>query len=219
MAEWFSNLEFLPKVYWLIAIIGSLIFTIVMIMAFAGGDADDIGDIDSDIDADGAGFQFISFKNLVGFFTIFGWSGIACIDAGFSKPLTIVISIISGLLMMVIMAALFYFISKLADSGTLKYKNALDAVGEVYLTIGADRSRMGKVTVSVQGSMRELDALTDSFTELKTGTIVKVVDVTSNGILIVDQTRKPIEPSKTQNKELPEGKRNLIENEQSRHFE
>lgn len=196
MAEWFSNLEFLPKVYWLIAIIGSLIFTIVMIMAFAGGDADDIGDIDSDIDADGAGFQFISFKNLVGFFTIFGWSGIACIDAGFSKPLTIVISIISGLLMMVIMAALFYFISKLADSGTLKYKNALDAVGEVYLTIGADRSRMGKVTVSVQGSMRELDALTDSFTELKTGTIVKVVDVTSNGILIVDQTRKPIEPSK-----------------------
>ncbi len=212
MAEWFSNLEFLPKMYWLVAIIGSLVFTIVMIMSFTGGDADDIGDIDSDIDA-GAGFQFISFKNLVGFFTIFGWSGIACIDAGLSKPLTIIISIISGLLMMVIMAALFFFISKLTDSGTLKYKNALDAVGEVYLTIGADRSRMGKVTVNVQGTSRELDALTDSFTELKSGTIIKVVDVTSNGILIVDQTRKPIEPSRIQNEELSEGKRNLIGNE------
>ena len=211
MADWFSNLEFLPKVYWLVAIIGSLIFCVVMIMAFTGADADDIGDLDADIDA-GAGFQFISFKNLVGFFTIFGWSGIACVDAGLSTPLTILISVICGLLMMVIMAALFYFISKLTDSGTLNYKNAIGAVGEVYLTIGADRSRMGKVSVSVQGTMRELDALTDALTELKSGTIIKVLDVTSNGILIVDKTRKPIEPSITENEELKAGENHLLDN-------
>lgn len=212
MADWFSNLEFLQKVYWLVAIIGSLIFSVVMIMAFTGGDADDIGEIDSDMDT-GAGFQFISFKNLVGFFTIFGWSGIACIDAGLSTPLTIVISVICGLMMMVIMAALFYFISKLTDSGTLNYKNALDAVGEVYLTIGSDRSRMGKVSVSVQGTMRELDALTDSLTELKSGTIIKVVDVTSNGILIVDRTRKPIESSNIVNEELQADENRLLSND------
>ena len=208
MAEWFLNLEFLPKVYWLVAIIGSLIFAIVMIMAFLGGDSDGLGDVDTDIDTDtGAGFQFISFKNLVGFFTIFGWSGIACIDAGLSTPLTIIISIISGLLMMLVMAALFYFISNLTDSGTLNYNNAIDAVGEVYLPIGADRSKMGKVSVNVQGSMRELDALTDSFTELKSGTIITVVDVTSNGILIVDQTRKPIEPLNPKTYEITEHSR------------
>lgn len=211
MAEWFSNLDFLSKVYWLVAIIGSLVFAVVMVMAFTGGDADDIGDLDADIDA-GAGFQFISFKNLVGFFTIFGWSGIACIDAGLSTSLTIIISIISGLLMMAIMASLFFFISKMADSGTLNYNNAMDAVGEVYLTIGADRSKMGKVSVSVQGTMRELDALTDALTDLKTGTIIKVVDVTSNGILIVDQTRKPIEPSLTNSKSLKENPQKLIDN-------
>jgi hypothetical protein len=207
MAEWFLNLEFLPKVYWLVAIIGSLIFSVVMLMAFAGGDADDIGDMDTDIDG-GAGFHFISFKNLIGFFTIFGWSGIACIDAGLSKPLTVILSIVCGLIMMTIMASLFYFISKLTDSGTLNYKNAIDAVGEVYLTIGADRSKIGKVTVSVQGTMRELDALTDSFTELKSGTIIKVIDVTSNGILIVDQTRKPIEPLNQKTHEITEHTRN-----------
>jgi hypothetical protein len=209
MAEWFSNLEFLPKVYWLVAIIGSLIFSVVMLMAFTGGDADDIGDMDADIDADaGAGFHFISFKNLIGFFTIFGWSGIACIDAGLSKPLTVILSILCGLIMMTIMASLFYFISKLTDSGTLNYKNAINAVGEVYLTIGADRSRIGKVTVNVHGTMRELDALTDSFTELKSGTIIKVVDVTSNGILIVDHTRKPIEPLNQKTHEITEHTRN-----------
>jgi hypothetical protein len=208
MAEWFLNLEFLPKVYWLVAIIGSLIFSVVMLMGFAGGDADDIGDMDTDIDG-GAGFHFISFKNLIGFFTIFGWSGIACIDAGLSKPLTVILSIVCGLIMMTIMASLFYFISKLTDSGTLNYKNAIDAVGEVYLTIGADRSKIGKVTVSVQGTMRELDALTDSFTELKSGTIIKVIDVTSNGILIVDQTRKPIEPLNQKTHEITEHTRNV----------
>lgn len=214
MSEWFSNLEFLPKVYWIVAIIGSVVFLGVMLMAFVGGDADDLGDVDSDIDSDaGAGFHFITFKNLVGFFTIFGWSGIACIDAGLSTPLTIIISVISGLLMMVIMAALFYFINKLSDSGTLNYKNALDAVGEVYLTIGADRSSMGKVSVNVQGAVRELDALTDSLTPLKSGTIIKVVDVTSNGILIVDQTRKPIEAKATPKEELGEGNGYLINNE------
>ncbi len=203
MLEWFSNLDFLAKIYWLIAIIGSFIFIIVMIMAFMGGDADDFEDIDSEIDADaGIGFQFITFKNLVGFFTIFGWSGIACIDAGLPMPLTIIISIISGLVMMTIMAAMFYFMMKLTDSGTLKYKNAIGAIGEVYLTIGADRTKMGKVSVRVQGAVRELEALTDSFTELKSGTIIKVVDVTENGILIVDQTKKPIEPLKQHTYEI-----------------
>ena len=197
MMEWFSNLEFLPKLYWLIAIIGSLIFTIVMILAFTGGDADDIGDVDSDIEGDtGIGFQFISFKNIVGFFTIFGWTGIACIDAGLSTPLTIIISTVCGLIMMIIMASLFFFMAKLADSGTLVYKNALDSIGEVYLTVGANRSKMGKVHIRVQGALRELEALSDSIYELKSGTIVKVVDVTSNGILIVNQTQKPIEPLK-----------------------
>lgn len=203
MLEWFSNLDFVSKVYWLIAVIGSLIFLIVTLLSFLGGDADDLDDIDSEIDADGGiGFQFITFKNLIGFFTIFGWSGIACIEANMSSTLTFTISILSGLFMMFIMAAMFYYMSKLSDSGTLKYNNAIDAIGEVYLTIGANRSRMGKVSVQVQGTMRELDAITDSLTELKSGTLIKVVDATSNGILIVDQTRKPIEPLKQKTYEI-----------------
>lgn len=210
MAEWFSNLSLLLKIYWLIAIIGSLVFTIVIILAFTGGDADEFEDLDSEIDADtGIGFQFITFKNLVGFFTIFGWSGIACLEAGLSKPLTIIISLFSGLVMMTIMAAMFYFMRKLTNSGTLNYKNAIDAIGEVYLTIGANRSKMGKVSVRVQGSLRELDALTDSFTALQSGTIIKVVDVTNNGILIVDQTRKPIEPIKQHTYEITDNSRGI----------
>lgn len=191
MLEWFSNLEFFPKIYWSIALVGSLIFVITIILTFVGGDADDIGDVDAEIDGDtGIGFQFITFKNLVGFFTIFGWSGIACIDAGLSKPITIVVSIVCGLIMMSIMAAMFFYMRKLNDSGTLDFKNAKDAVGEVYLTIGANRSKMGKAHVRIQGALRELEALTDSDIELKSGTVIKVKSVTENGILIVEPLNK-----------------------------
>lgn len=190
MMEWFTNLALFEKIYWVIALLGSLIFMITLVLTFIGGDADDIGDVDAEVDADtGIGFQFITFKNLVGFFTIFGWSGIACIDAELSRPLTIVISSICGLLMMTIMAAMFYYMRKLNDSGTLDFKNAINAIGEVYLTIGANRSKMGKAHVRIQGALRELEALTDDDIDLKSGTVIKVKEVTDNGILIVEQLK------------------------------
>ena len=191
MTDWFSNLELFPKIYWGIALLGSLIFIITLILTFASGDSGDLGDVDSDIEGDtGIGFQFITFKNLVGFFTLFGWSGIACIDAGLSNPITILISVICGLIMMSIMAAMFYYMAKLNDSGTLDFKNAVGAVGEVYLTIGANRSSIGKVHVKIQGALRELEALTDSNTNLNSTSVIKVKDVTKNGILIVELLTK-----------------------------
>lgn len=190
MTEWFFNLELFPRIYWGIALLGSLIFIITIILTFAGGDADEL-DTDGEIDGDtGIGFQFITFKNLVGFFTLFGWSGIACIDEGFSKPITIAISIGSGLAMMTIMAAMFFYMRKLNHSGTLNFKNAIGNVGEVYLTIGAKRSSIGKVHVRIQSALRELEALTDSESDLKSGSVIKVKDVTENGILIVEQLNK-----------------------------
>lgn len=188
MEQWFGELATFEKVYWITALISSLLFIILMVMTLMGGEVDDLGDVDADIEGDtGIGFQFLSFKNLMGFFTIFGWSGIACINAGYSTTVTLVVSIGCGLLMMTAMASLFYYLSKLTSSGTLKLKNALHNVGEVYLTIGANRSSMGKVQIKVQGGLRELDALTDEDEDLKQGDVISVTQVTDNGILIVNK--------------------------------
>ena len=75
MEEWFSVLTLFEKVYWVIALISSVMFVILLVMTLLGGDAEDFdgGDVDADIDGDtGIGFQFLSFKNLMGFFTILG---------------------------------------------------------------------------------------------------------------------------------------------------
>lgn len=193
MEEWYTAFTLFEKIYWAIALISSVIFVILLVMTLLGGDAEDFegGDVDADIDGDtGIGFQFLSFKNLMGFLTIFGWSGIACLDGGLSKFLTVLISVICGLLMMLVMASLFYYLGKLQSSGTLKLKNALNQVGEVYLSIGANRSRIGKVSVTVQGTLRELEALTDEEKDLVLGNVVRVKNVTDNGILIVELLNK-----------------------------
>ncbi|SKB31865.1 hypothetical protein [Maribacter arcticus] len=192
METWFTALTVFEKVYWVVACIASCFLLIFLVMTLFGGDADEMsGDVDTDIDGDhGVGFQFLSFKNLTGFFTIFGWTGIACLDNGLSHTLTVIISVICGLLMMVAMASLFYYLAKLQSSGTLKLSNALNQVGEVYLTIGANRSRIGKVSINVQGTLRELEALTDENQDLTQSNVVRVKQVTANGILIVELLNK-----------------------------
>ncbi len=192
MELWFEGLSIFEKIYWVVAIISSVILMILLFLTMIGSDADEFGgDVDAEIEADtGIDFQFLSLKNFVAFLTIFGWSGIACLDAGWSKTMTVLISLICGLIMMFAMASLFYYLSKLQSSGTLKLRNALNQVGEVYLTIGSKRSSIGKVSIKVQGTLRELDALTEEARDLEMGDVVKVKEVTKNGILIVELLNK-----------------------------
>lgn len=181
--EWFSVLDWFDKIFWVIALVGSIMFVIMLLATFIGGSMD--FEVDGEFDLDGSGFHFFTVKNLIAFFTLFGWTGIAAIDAGLGKTWVIFVASISGVIMMAIMATMFYFISKLHDSGTLVMKNALGGIGEVYLTIGANRGTIGKVNIRIQGALREVDALTNDTTDLKQGDVIKVKEIASNGILIV----------------------------------
>jgi len=190
MFELFEGLATIGKVYWITALIGSALLIVILIMTLIGGDMDSDMDADAtsfDADDGGVGFQFFTFKNLVAFFTIFGWTGISCLESQLSNGLTIVISTIAGLIMMVLTSLLFYWMSKLSQSGTLRINNAIGVIGEVYLPVGEKRSSIGKIQIKVQGSLRELEAITDSETVLKTSTIIKVVDVISAELLLVEK--------------------------------
>ncbi len=191
MQEWYSALSSFEQVFWGIALIASVFFVFVLVTTLLGGDADGLeGDVDAEIEGDtGIGFQFFSFKNIVAFFTIFGWSGISFLEAGMSKGIVVLLASACGLAMMFVMAFLLYQMRKMTSSGTLKMKNAIGQIGSVYLTIGANRSRIGKVQITVQGALRELEALTDENEEITTNTVVQVKEVTANGILIVSPTK------------------------------
>ena len=187
ISTWWQNMAFFEKIFWVIAIVFSLLFLIQAIMSFAGGDSDTaLGDADVSVEMDdGLGHQFFTIKNLIAFFTIFGWTGIAFIKGGMSQGITIGAALLAGALMVAMMMLLFRSMSRLKHSGTLEISNAMHKIGETYLVIPAQRNGYGKVHIKVQGSLQELQAITDEVNAIPTGKLVKVVEILNNNILIV----------------------------------
>lgn len=194
LPQW-SQIGIFEQVFWFITIPATVFFLILLALTIFGGETDAGMDVNTDVDgsiADGDSipFQFLSLKNIVAFFTVFGWSGIGFTNAGLASWLVILLAFICGFLMMVLMASLFYFMSRLAESGTLKMKNAVGKLGEVYLMIPASRGGMGKVQLNVQGSLRTLDAITDDYEKIPTSSIIQVLDVIDDQILLVKKQGK-----------------------------
>ncbi|HUW05329.1 MAG TPA: hypothetical protein VMW01_03625 [Williamwhitmania sp.] len=188
--SWWQGLEVISKIYWLITLPFSLLFVIELVMSFLGagsdsGGFDATGNLDTTTDLDdGISFQLVTLKNLIAFFTVFGWSGLACIDSHLGLASIITISFISGFLMMVIMASIYYFMGRLAESGNLEINRAIGEKASVYLFIPPKRQGVGKIQIKLQG-LRTLDAMTDDDMTIPTGSLVEVVGILTNEILLV----------------------------------
>ena len=187
ISTWWQSLASIEKIFWAIALLFSLLFLVQTLLSFIGGDgAEAGGDADASISGDdGAGHQFFTIKNLIAFFTIFGWTGIACLKGGLNQGVSIGLAVLAGSIVVVIMAILFKSMNRLKQSGTLQTKNAIGLIAETYLLIPASREGFGKVHVKVQGSLHELQAMTDDMQPIPTGKLVKVTDVMNESILLV----------------------------------
>lgn len=183
---WWQGLSILAKIYWLIALPFSVLFVIQTVLTLVGGDgADSHGDADVSVDSDtGIDFQFLSIKNLIAFFTIFGWVGVVSLGSGIHPFWTVTLATIAGLIMMTIMASLMYFMGKLNENGALNLKKSIGKTGSVYLTIPAKRHGSGKVQINYQG-FQTLDAMTDNENEITNGSLVEIIDIINNEILLV----------------------------------
>ncbi|MBL7746873.1 MAG: hypothetical protein JNM19_05560 [Chitinophagaceae bacterium] len=187
ISSWWQSMVTFEKTLWVIALLFSLLFLLQTILSFAGGDGDMAdGDADATVDGDdGTGHQFFTIKNLIAFFTIFGWTGIACFQGGLSKGISIGIGLLAGVLMVIMMALLFRSMSKLKQSGTLQMKNAVGSIAETYLFIPANRDGFGKIHIKVQGSLHELQAITDDAEMIATGKLVRVIGLINDSVLLV----------------------------------
>ena len=186
ITTWWSEKILLEQIFWGLAIPASAVLTILLITTFLGFDSDmDIG-VDDGVEIDGgAGFQFFTFKNLVGFFTIFGWVGLGCVASGFSEFTSVGIAFVSGIVMMASMASIFYFMSKMTEDGTMVITSSIGRLAEAYMPIPADGLGIGRVQINIQGGIREMEAMTHDNTTLPTGTVVRVLDIIDGHILLV----------------------------------
>jgi hypothetical protein len=180
--EWFAQLKGFELILWCIALLFSLLFLIQTIVSFfiGGGDRDSFGD-----DGHGDSSSFFTLRNMIAFFTMFGWTGLAAYKSGIPNAWVVVIAVAAGVLTVYMLYFLMQKASKLRQSGTLQMKNAVNQVGETYLRIPGQRGGMGKVQIQVQGRLVELDAMTDDSDDIATGKPIKVVNTLNERILLV----------------------------------
>jgi len=182
--KWFFDLQGFELILWCIALLFSFLFIIQTIISFFIGGGD--GDIDEfGNDGHGDATQFFTVRNMIAFFTMFGWSGLTAYKSGISNAWVIVIAVTSGILMVAMLYFLMSRANRLRQNGTLQIKNAISQIGETYLRIPAQRGGIGKVQIQVQGRYAELEAMTDDAEDIATGRPIKVVNVLNERTLLV----------------------------------
>lgn len=192
---WWNALSGLEQFFWAIAIPFTAFFSIQFLLTLLGFDHDhEIGDLDTDMDLSdgdssitdaGDAFQLFSIRSIISFFTMFGWAGIAFLRAGWTPVGTFIMAFILGTGMMFLVSYLFHWMLKMQQSGTMQIHNALFETGEVYIPIPAAGKGRGKVQIAVQGTLRELEAITEGKHRIPTGTKVKVKEIMADDVLLV----------------------------------
>lgn len=184
---WWDALSSPHQVFWFIAIIFSVLFFIQFILLVIGIDSD------SDTGFDHAGdsgsieheFSALSARSIIAFFTFFGWTGVLAMGNQLSVWIAVALATGVGLTAMFIVAYLMFKFAQLEQSGTLNFYHALDQHGEVYLPIPAHQVGRGKIHLKIDGTVREMDAITDGEL-LKTGAQVKVIEIMEDNTLKVE---------------------------------
>ena len=195
IATWWDSLDLLMKVLWGITLSASLIFVIQSIMTFVGlgggeggFDCDFSTDFDdrSTLEAD-PGMNLYTFRNLVNFLLGFGWTAILLRDRIASVAWLMVLAVLVGIAHVAVVMYLFKWLNGMQQSGNIDvFRSAVGCQGRVYLTIPAERKGEGKVQITINGSVREYNAVTDG-DAIKTGTPIQVVEVLNSNTLAVEE--------------------------------
>ena len=195
IASWWAELSLVMKILWSVTLTASLVFIIQSVLTFLGADADADFDVDVDTSMDGSdlsnidgGSNLYTLRNFVNFILGFGWSAILLQDSISSVALLIVVSAIIGVALVAAVMYLFKWLAGMQQSGNINLqKAAAGCEGKVYLTIPGARSGTGKVQITINGAVREYDAMTESEEPLKTGVPIRVVDCLDANTLLVEE--------------------------------
>ena len=195
LATWWADLSPIMKVLWGVTLTASLIFIIQTVMTFLGADADSTDfDMDVDTSMDGSdlsnidsGANLYTFRNFVNFFLGFGWTAIILQPSVKSTAVLVIIAVLVGIALVALVMYMFKWLYSMQQSGNINvYKSAVGCQGKCYLRIPGERGGEGKVQITIQGAVREYNAVTDG-DEIKTGTSVKVLEAIDGNTLLVEE--------------------------------
>lgn len=212
-SDWWNNLQLVEQVLYCIAVPASLILiiqTVMMLLGLGEGGEGinpsdtsglDMPDVDFDVSPDGADlsghdisspsdiadFRLLSVQSVIAFLCIFGWSGITAIANGMPEWAALVLAAVLGFAAMLLVAKIIQWSSRLAQNGTFNMKNLLGESGTVYIPIPPKGSGSGKINISCGERFLEFDAVSNEGEIIATGVPVRVTDIISGSILVVER--------------------------------
>lgn len=195
LSEWFNQLDPALKMYWGIAIFASIVVFIQTTMSFAGTGDIDTGDVDASFDADtdadsdsldhAGTMHLLSIRNVFYFLLGFGWAGISLWNTIPDRVVLGVVAALVGCLFVALFLFMFRQMMKLQSNGAFDINESVGRVCDVYLRIPANNQGLGKVQISFNGSVQELDARTAG-EQISSGTKVRVLRVIDKKVLEVE---------------------------------
>lgn len=171
---------------------------LMMILGF--GDFNDVdapdvdldgGDVDSG-DADvGSGSaislaRFLSFRVIVAASAFFGVLGLWADSAKLHPMVSLAIALLGGWVAGAAVAFIMGFINKLQSSGNVKMESAVGKTATVYIPIPENKTNTGKIQLSIQGRIDEMEAMTPG-PALPSGATVVIKEIVDGRIAIVEK--------------------------------
>jgi hypothetical protein len=183
-----QNIEPFLRIFWFIAIPASLIFVFQSVLTFVGADAGDgiEADFDRNLNDGDSPSQIFSFRNLINFLLGFSWSGIGLFEVVPNKFLLLTVSVAIGIGFVMLFFVIIRQIQKLAEDNTFNIKNVVGKTAQVYLKIPEQNKGKGKIQVSVNGAVHELEAVSESGA-IETGALVRVSKVLDGNLISVEK--------------------------------
>lgn len=172
---------------------GSVLLLQTVAMLFGFGGLDDLDGLDGaeggfELDGTESAFGFLSIRGISAFLTFFGLAGWGGTAQGWPTWVTAVVALLSGFLIMALVAWIFSLQKHLYSEGNLNPETVVGQTGQVYLRIPANARGKGKITVSIQERSEQFEASTPAGydRELPTGSEVRITRMITPGSFEVE---------------------------------
>ncbi|HIX09480.1 MAG TPA: hypothetical protein H9683_04780 [Firmicutes bacterium] len=185
---WFQALSTAEKIYFIIAVVASILLVIQIVMMLfslgGAGDMDFDADFDGDVDTDG-GLSFFTIKGMTAFFALGGWCGFAA-QTGLPDNIwaPILIAVATGAAALFGVGFAMRGIAKLQCSGNVVKKKLVGTKATVYVSIPESRSGRGKIVLTAQGNYMEIDAMTDEGERIPVDSVVEIKEYNEDFALV-----------------------------------
>lgn len=173
--SWWQELDTPEKLYWVIALLFSVLFAGQTILSL----------LHRDEEKNVYQPQIISLRNLTAFFCVAGWTGIAFLAAAFSPVTSTLLAIATGMLAVVLVWFLQRSLQRVKASPDFDILQSIGKIGEVNVPVPGNLQGQGEVRIKVQGALRELPAISADEQTIAAGKLVKVLSVHNVNTLVV----------------------------------